>query len=440
MEPSFRFSFAGVPLLFGLSAKSRTFVPMDTELFIARRLHFDESGGHRMSRPAMRIATAGIAVGLAVMLVAVAVVVGFKREVSGQIVGFGSHIQVASYDNGGYESAPIAPSDSLVQAIAAIPHVKRVQRVATKPGIVKTDSDFEGIVLKGVDGGFDWTFFKNHLVAGDTLAVGDSAATNDALVSRHTADLLRLSVGDRFTAYFVGNPVRARRFTVRGIYETAFADFDRLFVLADLRHVQKLNGWNGGQISQLELLIDDFGRLDETEREVFFATAGATQPEGTLMQTRSIKKIVPRMFEWLDMLDVNAWVILALMLAVAGFNMISGLLIIILERTSTIGLLKALGARNRSIRKIFICQAAFLIGKGMFWGNVAGCAIVLAERFTHAIPLDAAMYYVNYVPVSLGVGHWLLINAGTFALTLLMLVAPSHIITSIRPSQSIKFD
>lgn len=394
-----------------------------------------------MSRPAMRVATAGIAVGLTVMLVAVAVVVGFKREVSNQIVGFGSHIQVAAYENGyGYETMPIVPSDSLVQTLKTLPHIKCVQRITTKPGIVKTDTDFEGIVLKGVDAGFDWTFFKTHIVAGNIPVVGGDVAANDALISRHTANLLHLAVGDRFTAYFVGESVRARRFTVCGIYETAFADFDKLFVLTDMRHVQKLNGWNGGQISQLELLIDDFGRLDETEREVFFATAGATQPEGTLMQTRSIKKIVPRMFEWLDMLDVNAWVILALMLAVAGFNMISGLLIIILERTSTIGLLKALGARNRSIRKIFICQAAFLIGKGMFWGNVAGCAIVLAERFTHAIPLDAAMYYVNYVPVSLGVGHWLLINAGTFALTLLMLVAPSHIITSIRPSQSIKFD
>jgi len=414
---------------------------MNAELFIARRLHFDESDGRRMSRPAVRVATAGIAVGLAVMLIAVAVVVGFKREVSGQIVGFGSHIQVAAYQTGSdYEATPIAPSDSLLQTLATIPHVERVQRVATKPGIVKTDDDFEGIVLKGVDGSFDWQFFDNHLVAGALPVVGDSAATNDALISRHTANLLRLSVGDRFTAYFVGEPVRARRFTVCGIYETAFADFDRLYVLTDLRHVQRLNGWNSAQIGQLELLIDDFGAIDEVEREVFFATATAALHDQTLLQTRSIKKIVPRMFEWLDMLDVNAWVILALMLAVAGFNMISGLLIIILERTSTIGLLKAMGARNRAIRKIFVCQAAFLIGKGMFWGNVVGCAIVLIEQLTHAIPLDPAMYYVNYVPVALSVEHWLLINIGTFALTLLMLIAPSHIIAYIQPSQAIKFD
>lgn len=411
---------------------------MNTELFIARRLHFDENGGQRMSRPAMRVATAGIAVGLTVMLVAVAVVVGFKREVSNQIVGFGSHIQVAAYENGyGYETVPIVPSDSLVQTLETLPHIKCVQRITTKPGIVKTDIDFEGIVLKGVDAGFDWTFFKTHIVAGNIPVVGGDVAANDALISRHTANLLHLAVGDRFTAYFVGESVRARRFTVCGIYETAFADFDKLFVLTDMRHVQKLNGWNADCISQLELLVDDFDKIDEIERNVFFAVA--TQG-GTPMQVRNIKKIVPRMFEWLDMLDVNAWVILALMLAVAGFNMISGLLIIILERTNTIGLLKAMGARDRSIRKIFVCQAAFLIGKGMLWGNVAGCAIVLAEQFTHAIPLDPAMYYVNYIPVSLSVEHWLLINVGTFVITLLMLIVPSHIITSIRPAQSIKFD
>lgn len=411
---------------------------MNTELFIARRLHFDENGGQRMSRPAMRVATAGIAVGLTVMLVAVAVVVGFKREVSNQIVGFGSHIQVAAYENGyGYETMPIVPSDSLVQTLKTLPHIKCVQRITTKPGIVKTDTDFEGIVLKGVDAGFDWTFFKTHIVAGNIPVVGGDVAANDALISRHTANLLHLAVGDRFTAYFVGESVRARRFTVCGIYETAFADFDKLFVLTDMRHVQKLNGWNADCISQLELLVDDFDKIDEIERNVFFAVA--TQG-GTPMQVRNIKKIVPRMFEWLDMLDVNAWVILALMLAVAGFNMISGLLIIILERTNTIGLLKAMGARDRSIRKIFVCQAAFLIGKGMLWGNVAGCAIVLAEQFTHAIPLDPTMYYVNYIPVSLSVEHWLLINVGTFVITLLMLIVPSHIITSIRPAQSIKFD
>lgn len=411
---------------------------MNTELFIARRLHFDENVGQRMSRPAMRVATAGIAVGLTVMLVAVAVVVGFKREVSNQIVGFGSHIQVAAYENGyGYETVPIVPSDSLVQTLETLPHIKCVQRITTKPGIVKTDTDFEGIVLKGVDAGFDWTFFKTHIVAGNIPVVGGDVAANDALISRHTANLLHLAVGDRFTAYFVGESVRARRFTVCGIYETAFADFDKLFVLTDMRHVQKLNGWNADCISQLELLVDDFDKIDEIERNVFFAVA--TQG-GTPMQVRNIKKIVPRMFEWLDMLDVNAWVILALMLAVAGFNMISGLLIIILERTNTIGLLKAMGARDRSIRKIFVCQAAFLIGKGMLWGNVAGCAIVLVEQFTHAIPLDPAMYYVNYIPVSLSVEHWLLINIGTFVITLLMLIVPSHIITSIRPAQSIKFD
>ena len=414
---------------------------MRANLFIARKLHFDESDNRRMSRPAVRIATVGIAVGLAVMLIAVAVVVGFKNEVGRQVIGFGSHIQITNYGNGNnYETLPIVPSAALDSVLRHTPHITPVQHIATKPGIVKTQSDFDGIILKGIDRRFDWTFFREHLVAGDTIALPDSAITNDVLISQTQARLLHLSVGDKFTTYFMTDPVRARRFTVRGIYATTFTEFDKMFILADIRHIRRLNHWHNGEISQIELMVDDFDRIDAIEREVFLAVAARTDSDGTLLQTRSIKKIVPRVFEWLDMIDMNAWVILALMLAVAGFNMISGLLIIILERTNTIGILKAMGARNSSIRHIFLYQAVFLIGKGMVWGNLVGVALILIQYYTHLIPLDAAAYYVDFVPVELHFWQWLVINIATLCITTLMLIVPSYIITKIQPAKSIKFE
>ncbi|MGN0187219.1 MAG: ABC transporter permease [Paludibacteraceae bacterium] len=412
-----------------------------TNFFIARKLHFDESDGRRMSRPAVRIATAGIAVGLAVMLIAVAVVVGFKQEVGRQVIGFGSHIQITNYGNGNnYETLPLVPSAALDSALRHTPHITHVQHIATKPGIVKTRSDFDGIILKGIDSHFDWTFFREHLVAGDTITLSDSIITNDVLISQTQARLLHLSVGDKFTTYFMTDPIRARRFTVCGIYATTFTEFDKLFILTDIRHIQRLNNWHNGEISQIELMVDDFAHIDAIERDVFLTTATCYDNDGTLLQTRNIKKIVPRVFEWLDMIDMNAWVILALMLAVAGFNMISGLLIIILERTNTIGILKAMGARNSNIRHIFLYQAVFLIGKGMLWGNLIGVALIAIQYYTHLIPLDAAAYYVDFVPVELHVWQWFVINIATLCITTLMLIVPSYIITKIQPAKSIKFE
>lgn len=414
---------------------------MRVEYFIAKKLHFKGDGKRRMSRPAVRIATAGIAVGLAVMLIAVSVVIGFKQEVSNQIVGFGSHIQVANYGSStNYETEPIAPSDFILEVLRALPNILHVQEVATKPGIVKTDDDFHGVVLKGVNQSFDWGFFNRNLVAGDTLVYNDSLISNDVLISKSIANLLKLSVGDKFFTYFIAEPLRARKFTIRGIYQTTYAEFDNLFIMADIRHIQTLNFWDLNQISQLEILVDDFSKVDKVENDVFRSIANRYDGEGTFYQSRTIKELVPRVFEWLDMLDINAWVILILMLLVAGFNMISGLLILILERTNTIGMLKAMGAYNWSIRKIFLYQSLFLIGKGMLWGNLVGVSLILVQYFTHLIPLDAAMYYVSYVPVSVNIGYWLLLNIGTIILSLSMLIIPSYLITRIMPASAIRFD
>ncbi|HQB69441.1 MAG TPA: ABC transporter permease [Paludibacteraceae bacterium] len=414
---------------------------MKLEYFIAKRLHFKGEGQQRMSRPAVRIAMLSIAVGIAVMLVAVSIVVAFKQEVSNQVIGFGSHIQVSNYgSSNNYETEPIAPSDSILTILRSLPHVECVQEVATKPGIVKTDDNFHGVVLKGVNSSFDWQFFKRNLVAGDTLVYKDTALTNDVLISQAVANLLHLEVDDRFLTYFITDPVRVRRFTVRGIYQTTFADYDNLFLITDIRHVQALNLWDSTQMSQLEILVDDFSKVDDVEKAVFRSIANRYDKEGTFYQSHTIKELVPRVFEWLDMLDINARIILILMLLVAGFNMISGLLILILERTNTIGILKAMGAYNWSIRKIFLYQSLFLIGKGMFWGNIIGVSLILIQYFTHIIPLDASMYYVNYVPVSLNILYWFLINIGTVVLSLAMLILPSYLITRIMPAATIRFD
>jgi len=414
---------------------------MKVEYFIAKRLHFNGDANRRMSRPAVRIATAGIATGLAVMLIAVSIVVGFKQEVSNQVIGFGSHIQVANYgSSNNYETEPIAPSDSTLNVLRSVSHVLHVQEVATKPGIVKTDNDFHGVVLKGVNKSFDWDFFKRNLIAGDTLVYNDSVLTNDVLISQAIANLLQLHVGDKFFTYFIAEPVRVRKFRVRGIYQTTFADYDNLFIVTDIRHIQTLNHWDSNQVSQLEILVDDFSKVDEVENHIFQSISNRYDAEGVFYQSRTIKELVPRVFEWLDMLDINAWVILMLMLLVAGFNMISGLLILILERTNTIGILKAMGAYNWSIRKIFLYQSLFLIGKGMFWGNLVGVLLILLQYFTHVIPLEASMYYVSYVPVSLNLGYWILLNIGTIIMSLAMLILPSYLITRIMPASAIQFD
>ena len=414
---------------------------MNLEYFIAKRLHFNGEGHRRMSRPAVRIATLGIAVGLAVMLVAVSIVVGFKQEVSNQIIGFGSHIQVANYgSSNNYETEPIAPDDSLLRVLRSLPHVDRVQEVATKPGIIKTSDDFQGIVLKGVNRSFDWSFFGGNLVEGDTLVYDSTHLTNDVLISQSVANLLELKLGDAFLTYFIGDPMRVRKFKVRGVYKTTFSDYDKLFIFTDIRHIQKLNQWDSTQMSQLEILVTDFKEVDKVEHAIFRATANHFDANGSFYQTRTIKELVPRVFEWLDMLDVNAWVILVLMLSVAGFNMISGLLILIFERTNTIGILKSMGANNWTIRKVFLYQSFFLIGKGVIWGNLVGVLCVGIQFFTHLIPLDASMYYVSFVPVSLSFGMWFLLNVGTVLLSVAMLVLPSYLITRIMPASAIRFD
>ena len=413
---------------------------MSLEFFIAKRIHFQQ-GKKNVSRPAVRIATIGIALGLAVMIIAIAVVIGFKEQIRNKTIGFGGHIQITNFDNNNtYEMNPIKADNALIKKISAIDGVKHIQRFATKPGIIKTDTEFQGIVIKGIDKGFDWKFFKSNLVEGRIVDVSGNSPTNEVVISKYLTNLLGLKQGDSFYTYFIQDRVRARKFKIVGIYSTNFIEYDKLFLLADMRQVQALNDWSTDSFSGLEVLITDFNRLDEVGDAVYGATANRFNKEGAAFSTQTIKQLNPQIFSWLDLLDMNVWVILILMLAVAGFNMISGLLILILERTNMIGILKSVGATNWSVRKIFLYHSFFLIGKGMLWGNVIGLSLCAIQYFTGAVPLDPEAYYVATVPITFNWLYIILLNVGTLAASLIMMIGPSYLITKIDPAKIIRYE
>ena len=415
---------------------------MNTELFIARRIYKgDKKDEKQVSSPAIKIAIAGIAIGLAVMIAAICIVVGFKKEVRAKVVGFGSHIQLTNFDsNNSYEHQPISFSDTLAQILKETPNVAQVHEFITKPGIIKTDDDFQGVVLKGVSADYDWNFFKKNLIEGQIIQSNDTSGINQAIISKNIADKLNLKLDDDFTTYFVQEPVRARKFKIVGIYSTNFESYDKLYVLTDIGVLRKLYGWDNDLVSGVEILVKDYDKLDQTTNDLFFTMSPYQDRLGNSIYTCSIKDINPNIFNWLDLLDMNVWIIIILMLAVSGFTMISGLLIIILERTNMIGILKSMGARDFSIRKVFLYLSAFLIGQGMFWGNVVGLSICFIQKYFQLIKLDPVTYYLSAVPIDLNLWNILLINIGTLAVSLLMMIAPSFLVAKITPAKSIRFE
>jgi len=413
---------------------------LNLEYFIAKRIHFQQ-GKKNVSRPAVRIATIGIALGLAVMIISVAVVIGFKNEIRNKTIGFGGHIQITNFDNNNtYAMNPIKADNALIKKIASLDGVRHVEKFATKPGIIKTDTEFQGIVIKGVDANFDWNFFKSNMVEGRIIDVSHSTASKEVVLSKYMANLLGLKLGDSFFTYFIQDQVRARKFKIVGIYSTNFIEYDKLFLIADMRQVQSLNDWDKDSFSGLEVLISDFDRIDEVGDAVYDATANKFNKEGAAYSTQTIKQINPQIFSWLDLLDMNVWVILFLMLAVSGFNMISGLLILILERTNMIGILKSIGATNWSVRKIFLYHSFFLIGKGMLWGNFIGLSLCTIQYFTGIVPLDPEAYYVATVPIYFNWLYIILLNVGTLIASLLMMIGPSYLITKINPAKIIRYE
>lgn len=414
---------------------------MNLELFIARKIYFKGDHKNRFSSPAVKIAIAGIAIGLAAMILSVCIVVGFKKEIRDKVVGFGSHIQISNYEgNQSYETHPIRINDDLINAIKNNPEIKQYDFFATKPGVIKTDNDFQGIVLKGIDENYDWSFFEKNMIEGAVLQPADSSSKNKVLISKYIADRLNLKLNDSFFIYFIQDPIKARKLTISGIYETNFEDYDKLFVISDLNLVQSVVGWDKDQVSGIELKVKDFDRVDEVTNNLFFEMTVNQDADGNSLLVRSIKELNYTVFGWLDLLDMNVWVIMILMLAVSGFTMISGLLIIILERTNMIGILKALGASNYSIRKIFLYISSFLIIKGMIWGNIIALCICILQKIFGFIKLDPTTYYVSQMPVDINPVYIILINLGTLFVSLLIIVGPSYLISKISPSKSIRFE
>ena len=415
---------------------------MNWKLFVAHRIYRSNEGGREVSKPAVRIAMWGIAVGLAVMIVAVAVVIGFKHEVRDKVVGIGSDITVTNFDaQKSYETVPVSASDSLLDVLRSTEGVKHVQRYSTKPGMIMTDDNFLGMVLKGVSQEHDWTFLSKHLQEGEIPAFSDTASTNRTLISRTIANKLHLKMGDKLYTYYIdGEKVRARRLEVSGIYQTNFSIYDDLFLLTDLYTVNRLNSWKPDQVSGIEVEVEDYGLLQPIKEKIRGKVDRQKDRYGSTYYVTTVEESNPQIFAWLDLLDMNVWVILILMTGVAGFTMISGLLIIILERTNMIGVLKALGADNIAIRKVFLSFSVFLIGRGMLWGNLIGLAFVGVQSFFRPFKLDPATYYVDSVPVEFNLWWWILLNVCTLIVSVLMLVGPSYLIAHIHPAKSIKFE
>lgn len=415
---------------------------MNWKLFIARRIYKKNEGGREVSKPAVRIAMLGIAIGLAIMIVSIAVVIGFKHQVRDKVVGIGSDIVISNFEaQNTYETSPIVANDSLFAQLQTLEGVRHLQRYSTKPGMIMTDTDFEGMVLKGISTEYDLSFIKRHLIEGEIPLFTDTVASQQVLISQTNALKLKLKVGDKIYTYFVDDDhIRARRLTIAGIYQTNFTTYDELFLISDLYTVNRLNNWKADQVSGVEIQVKDYDKLEDVRELVHEKVDVQTDKYGGIYFTQSIEDLHPEIFAWLGLLDMNVWVILILMIGVAGFTMISGLLIIILERTNMIGVLKALGANNWSIRNIFLNFSMFLIGRGMLIGNVIGLLLCFLQYQFYIIKLDPSTYYVSYVPIEMNWGIFILLNICTFIVSVLMLIGPSYLIAHIHPAKSIRFE
>jgi lipoprotein-releasing system permease protein len=414
---------------------------MNLPYFIAQKLIKGRLSETSFSRPINVIAVAGIALGLAVMILAIAILTGFKKQIREKVVGFGAHIQIVNFDsNLSFETVPISDTQDFVPKIRQMPGVKHIQVFATKAGIIKTDNEIQGVVLKGIGSDYDWSYFSQHIVDGTTFSVSDTGRSDKVVISKQIADMLKLKTGDSFAMLFVQDPPRMRKFVISGIYETSLEEFDKMYVFCDIGQIKRLNGWSDDQVSGFEVFINDFDRMDEMQAAIRDIIGYRLAEDETKFMVTDIKSKYPQIFDWLNFQDVNVIIIILLMLIVAGFNMISGLLILILEKTNMIGILKALGSKDSTIRRVFLYQAAYLIGKGLLWGNLIGLGIAVLQLKTGIFTLDPSSYYIKTIPINLELTHIILLNIGTMAMILIMLLVPSKLISRIAPVKAIKYD
>jgi lipoprotein-releasing system permease protein len=411
------------------------------EKFLARRLYGRDEGVKGGSRPAIIIATAGIAVGLTVMILTLAITRGFKSQIRDKVMGFSQHITVTNSRVGlGVVEDPVTCNESAMKALLSQGLVEHVQPYINKPCIIRTDEAFHGFMLKGIGPEYDRTFLNRYMVRGGFPEPEDSLGNNWIVLSRNIADMLGLDVGSRADVYFMQSQVRIRRLTVTGIYETGFLEYDRMFGLSELQLLQRLNDWEPNEYSGLEIGLTSVNDVEDGYFQVREVINDLEDLTGEDYLVRTLYDTHSGLFAWLEVLDLNVWIILALMLGIAGFTMISGLLIIIFERTATIGTLKSLGASNKTVRKIFLRLASYIILKGMLIGNAIGIVLCLLQQWFHLFPLDPANYYLDSVPMQLGAGWLITLNVTMFLLSMLMMLLPSAVISRIVPSKSIRFE
>ena len=405
---------------------------LNTELFIARRILSKNKAN--FSRPVVRIAILSIGLGLTVMFISVAILTGFQKEVREKVIGFGAHIQISHYDeNSSLETKPISLHQDFYPSLETVKGIRHIQVYATKAGIIKTADQIQGIVLKGIGPDYDLSFFANKMISGHLIHLTDTGKTNDVMISRNLAALLKLRLNDDIRMYFIsGSTTLGRKFHIAGIYETGLEEFDKIYVLCNIKHIQKLNNWQPDEVGGFEVILNNFHDLDKMGKYVY-------RKIGMTLDAKTIRDLYPQIFDWLDLQDINVLIILVLMVVVSGITMISTLLILILERTTMIGILKSLGMKNASIRRIFLINAAYIIGQGLFWGNLVGITLCIVQQKYGIVTLPQESYYVSVVPVNLDLLNILILNAGTVVVCLAMLLVPSFVASRISPVKAIRF-
>ncbi len=414
---------------------------MKFEFFLNHRLISEKSIGKGSARALIRISVFGISLCIAVMIVAMSILSGFKNEIRNKISGFNAHIQITNLSsNLSYETFPIDTGHDFLKDLRKHPEIQNIQQYATKPGILKRNTEYAGVILKGVAEDYDWTFFSSYLQEGSVLTINKEELSNEVMISSKLALSLQLRIGDTCAMYFIQEPVRMRKFIIKGIYRTDFDEFDKVFLICDIKHVARLNDWKNGKISGYEVLLKDFDKLDAMHEVIIDQVGFSLNSDQTMLKTISIRDKYPQIFDWLSLQDKNVIIIIILLLIVAGFNMISALMILILERTSMIGLLKSLGSSNLSIIKLFLLQAFYLLSKGLIWGNLVGLILVIIQKYTHVIGLNPESYYISYVPIHIDLLSILFLNIGVIISTFLMLLLPSLAILSLDPVKSIKYE
>ncbi len=414
---------------------------MNYEFFIAKRIIGSKAYKSSISAPIIKIGIAAIAIGIVVMMVAIATGIGLQQKIRDKVVAFNGHVTIANYDsNASQESqVPIAidsATKSFYPEFKTIEGIKHVQAVATKFGVIRTETDFEGAILKGVGADYNWGYFKDFLVAGNVPDY-TKKRNEDILISQYLANRLKFKVGDKVQMVFPKeDPNKLPNiitYNIVGIYNSGYQDFDATYLIGDIRHLQRINGWKPNQVGNFEVFIDDYDDLQEKGVEVF-------QSIPSTLNSETITEKYYSVFEWIKIFDNNIYGIIGIMILVAGINMITALLVLILERTQMIGILKALGSNNWSIRKLFLYNATYLIVLGLFWGNLIGLGLLFAQKYFKLIPLDPSVYYVTEAPVYINVSYILALNVGTLVLCLVMLLVPSYIITKISPVKAMRFD